>query len=267
MRQLATKSLLQDRNEAHLDMMHREIDEQEIIERYVRNQLTVEERRDFEEHFFGCEECFEKLRTTERFIAGMRDAGSRGLLERNSADAVPVRTWAFWVFPALAASSCAVVALAIVASWTLLVQMPRLRQQLSQSSADLSAQRQAIATLQTQLASGIEVESNVPLVMLQATRDAEDPANDAVLPLEARHLTLWIDLPSTTSGSFFIEISTTDGRHTQTVQNLKRNTYGALVVSLPAEILQSGVYTVKLSRQEPSPVTLIAEYRLRIRRP
>src|ERR1700756_2458927 len=115
-------------------MMHREIDEQEIIERYVRNQLSPEERRSFEEHFFGCEECFEKLRTTERFIAGLRDAGGRGLLEEGSTDTVPVRSWPSWVFPALAASSCAAVAFALVASWTLLFQMPRLRQQLSQSS-------------------------------------------------------------------------------------------------------------------------------------
>lgn len=247
--------------------MHREIDEQEIIERYVRNELTAEERRGFEEHFFGCEECFEKLRTTERFIAGMRDAGRRGVLEGTSADATPVRPWASWVFPALAASSCAVVALAIVAGWTLLFQVPRLHRQLSQASADLSAQRQTIAALQPQLASGTEVESNVPLVMLQATRDSEEPANDAVLPSEARHLTLWIDLPSNTSGSFLLEVNTADGRHTQTVKDLKRNAYGALVVSLPAEILQSGEYRVRLSRQEPSPITLVAEYRLRIHRP
>jgi anti-sigma factor RsiW len=249
-------------------MMHKEIEDQEIIERYARNQLPPEDRLAFEEHFFGCEECFGKLQATERFIAGIRDAGSRGLLEGNpSADATPARRWGGWMFPALAASSCAAVGLAVAAVWTFFFQIPRLHHQLNQTSLEINAQREAIATLQKQVASSVQAETNVPLVILQATRDAQAQPNDAVLSADAKHLTLWIELPSSASGSFLLGIATADGRNIQTLENLKRNTYGALVVSLPADVLQSGIYTVKLSRQEPSPVTLVAEYRLRIRRP
>ena len=53
-------------------MLHSQIENEEIIERYVRSQLTPEARRAFEEHFMGCDKCFEKLQTTERFIAGIR---------------------------------------------------------------------------------------------------------------------------------------------------------------------------------------------------
>ena len=247
-------------------MMHSQIDEQEIIERYVRNQLTAEERRDFEEHFFGCEECFEKLRTTERFIAGMRDAGSRGLLDGRSADSVVVRTWASWMFPALAASSCVAVALAIVAGWTLLFQMPRLRQQLGQASADLSAQRQAIAALQTQLASGTGVESNVPLVMLQATRDVEEPPNEAVLPAGAGRLVLWVEMPASKFRRFRLEVETEDHHRVMSLDHLERNSYGALAVGLPAEQLKAGEFRIMLTGEEPPPASLLAEYKLRIRK-
>jgi len=246
--------------------MHSQIDEQEIIERYVRNQLTAEERRDFEEHFFGCEECFEKLRTTERFIAGMRDAGSRGLLDGRSADSVVVRTWASWMFPALAASSCVAVALAIVAGWTLLFQMPRLRQQLGQASADLSAQRQAIAALQTQLASGTGVESNVPLVMLQATRDVEEPPNEAVLPAGAGRLVLWVEMPASKFRRFRLEVETEDHHRVMSLDHLERNSYGALAVGLPAEQLKAGEFRIMLTGEEPPPASLLAEYKLRIRK-
>ena len=253
---------------AHLSMMHQDIEDQEIIERYVRSQLSPEERRAFEEHFFGCEECFEKLQATERFIAGVLDASSRGLLEGDlSTDTPPVRRWSVWMIPALAASSCAAIALAVAVVWTFFFQIPRLRRQLDQTSAGLATQREAIAALQKQVASAAQAETNVPLVMLQATRDAQAPPNDAVLSSDAKHLTLWIELPSSTSGTFRLEIAAADGSHIQTLDSLKRNTYGALVVSLPADVLQSGIYTVRLSRQEPSPVTLVAEYRLRIRRP
>lgn len=250
-------------------MMHSEIEDQEIIERYVRNQLAPQERQAFEEHFFDCQECFERVQATERFVAGIRDAVGRHLMDdRRSADYVRVPSfWRAWMFPALAASSCAAVALAVFAAWTLFFQMPELRQQLNQAAADLGAQREAMAALQKQIASATQAETNVPLVMLQATRNAEAPPNDAVLSPDAKRLTLWIELPSSMSGTFRLEIATADGRNIQTLQNLKRNTYGALVVSLPAEMLQSGIYTVRLSRQEPSPATLVEEYRLRIRRP
>jgi hypothetical protein len=249
-------------------MMHPQIEDQEIIERYVRNQLEPGERKSFEEHFFACDDCFQKLQATERFIAGIRDAASRGLLKDSaSPEARSAPRWSAWMFPTLAATSAATVALAVIAAWTLLLQIPKLRRQLDQAAADASEQREAIAALQKQVASSAQAEINVPLVMLQATRDVQAPPNDAVLSPDAKHLALWIELPSSASGSFLLEIGTVDGRHIQTLENLKRNTYGALVVSLPAEPLQSGVYTVRLSRQEPSPATLLAEYRLRIRRP
>lgn len=250
-------------------MMHAEIEDQEIIERYVRNQLAPQERLAFEEHFFDCQECFEKVQATERFAAGIRDAASRGLLgDPRSADYLRVPSfWSTWMFPTLTASSCAAVALAVFAAWTLFFQLPKFRRQLNQAAADLSAQREAMAVLEKQIASSAQAETNVPLVMLQATRDAEAPPNNAVLSPDAKHLTLWIELSSSSTGAFRLEIATADGHLIETLQNLKRNTYGALVVSLPAEMLQSGIYTVRLSRQEPSPATLVEEYRLRIRRP
>lgn len=249
--------------------MHSEIEDQEIIERYVRNQLAPQERQAFEEHFFGCQECFERLQATERFVAGIRDAASRGLLEHSrSADYERLpSSWRAWMFPALAATSCASVLLAAITGWTYLFQMPKLRRQLDQTSVEIGAQREAMAALQKQVASAVQSETNVPLVMLQATRDAQAPPNDVVLSPDAKHLTLWIEQPASTSGTFLLEIVAADGRHIQTLENLKPNTYGALVVSLPAQTLQTGTYTVRLSRQEPSRVTLVAEYRLRIRKP
>lgn len=249
--------------------MHREIEDQEIIERYVRHQLAPEEQQAFEEHFFACEECFEKVQATERFIAGLDDAGSRGLLDdRRSADYLRVSSsWRSWMFPALVANFAALVACFAVLGWMLFVQTPQLRQRINHAAADAGAQRETIAALEKQVASSAQVEINVPLVMLQATRDGQSAPNEAALAPGAKHLTLWIELPSTAAGSFLLEIGTSDGRRVQTLKNLKRNSYGALVVSLPAEALNSGIYIVRLSRQEPSPVTLLAEYRLRIRKP
>ena len=250
---------------AHLSMMHQDIEDQDIIERYVRNQLSPEERLAFEQHFFGCEECFAKLQIMERFIAGLDDAGNRGLLD--SSPSAPARAWSSWIFPALAASACAAIVFAIVTGWTLFSQMPKLRKQLDQASADVRSQRQAIAALQKQIASASQAEANVPLVMLQATRDAQASLNEAVLPAGAGHLVLWAELPAGKFRSFRLQVETEDHHPVVTLDHLERNSYGALAASLPAEQLQPGEFRIMLTGEEPPPASLLAEYKLRIRKP
>ncbi|MEW6130006.1 MAG: zf-HC2 domain-containing protein [Acidobacteriota bacterium] len=55
-------------------MNHREIDDNEIIERYARHQLSPEERRAFQEHYFACDACFDKVQMMARLIAGICEA-------------------------------------------------------------------------------------------------------------------------------------------------------------------------------------------------
>lgn len=247
-------------------MMHQDIEDQEIIERYVRNQLPLDERRAFEEHFFGCEECFAKLQVMERFIAGLDDAGNRGLLDSSpGSEPSPARAWDSWMVPTLGASFSAAIVLAIVAGWTLFSQMPKLRKQLTQASADVSAQRAAIASLQRQLSFVTQAEPNVPLVMLQATRYAS--VNEAVLSPGVGHLVLWVEVPGGKFRSYRLQVETEDHHPVATLDHLERNSYGALAVGLPAEQLQPGEFRIMLTGEEPSPASLLAEYKLRIRKP
>jgi hypothetical protein len=248
-------------------MMHPQIEDEEIIERYVRNQLPDEERQAFEEHFFGCEDCFEKLQVAERFVAGVRDAARRGTLAGEAEARAPGWTWSGWWAPAFGVSACAALLLAVFSGWMYFSQMPKMRQQLNQSAAELRAQQQARAAIEQQIASGIQAEANVPLVMLQATRDVQAPPNEVSVPPGAKHLVLWVEVPAGKSSRFRLQVDTADNRPAETLDNLQRNSYGALAVSLPVEALQPGDYRIRLSTQEPSPASLLGEYRLRIRRP
>ncbi len=248
-------------------MMHEHIEDEEVFERYARNQLGPAERQAFEEHFFACEECFEKLQATERFIAGVRDAARRGRL----AAEVPARTAAWrvgaWFIPAFGVSACAALGLAALSGWLYFFQLPRMRGQLSQSAAELRSEQAKRAALEQEVARGNQAEVNVPLVMLQATRDVQASPNEVVLPRSAQHLLLWLEVPPGNSRSYRLQLDTADNRPVQKLENLKRNPYGALAVSLPAEVLQPGEYRIRVSRQEPLPTTLLGEYRLRVRRP
>jgi hypothetical protein len=146
-------------------------------------------------------------------------------------------------------------------------QMPKMRQRLDQSAVELRAQQQARAALEQQIAGSIQPEANLPLVMLQSTRDVQAPPNEVSVPPGAKHVVLWVEVPAGKSDRYRLQVDTADNRPVETLDNLQRNTYGALAVSLPVETLQPGDYRIRLSTQEPSPASLLGEYRLRIRRP
>ena len=250
-----------------MDMMHAQIEEREIIERYVRNQLTEQERSSFEEHFFGCEACFEKLQVSERFFVGIRDAARRGTLPDAALAQASASRLASWWIPAFAASVAGTLLLAALSGWMYFSQMPKMRDQLARSAAELRAQQDARAALEQQLKQSLQAENNVPLVMLEATRDVQSKPFEATLPTDAPRLILWVEPGSAKYRNFRLEILASDGSTIETLENVERNSYGALAVSLPSNRLQPGEFRIRLSGANPPPASFLAEYRLRLRRP
>lgn len=245
-------------------MLHTHIEHDEVVERYVRNRLAPEDRQAFEEHYFTCDECFEKVQSMERFAAGVRDLAERGALEGGAESAAywkaaPGLLWAF------AGTSFAAVALAVVAAWGYLHQIPRLQRDLSSAVAEIRMQQQTLAQMPPGSTAGSLAEANVPLVMLQATRGEENAT--AVLPQNAKQLVVWIEIGPTSYRSYRIEVRSQTGQLVSSVDGLSRGPYGALAASLPAEQLQPGIFQVKLVGQNPPPASLVSEYRLQIRRP
>ena len=243
-------------------MMHTQIEQQEIVERYARKQLTPEEQRAFEEHFFGCDECFQKLQEMERFLAGVRDAGERGLLnERAQAQA----GWSRWLLPTLAAATCAVL-FGTASGWLYFHELPQLRGELEQTTKQLNMEKQARTELQQKAAAVETTEANVPLVMLQTSRAGEGPAM-VTLPKEARHLVLWIEIGPSRYREFELQVFSQQGQLVTSLDHLRPGPYGALAASFPTEPLPTGECRIKLTGQYPAPAALAGEYLLRISRP
>lgn len=242
-------------------MMHPQIEQEEIVERYVRRQLPPQEREAFEEHFFGCDECFEKLQAAERFHAGIRDASAKGLLDSQSQAAAAGRgAWWGWGF---ALTSCASVVLLLIAGWMYFGLIPRLREERDRVAADLQLERQARARTTPPPSPAEGAEANVALVMLQASRTGAKPAI-AVLPPGAKHLVLWIEIGPSRDRRFRMDVTTTDNRPVSTLEHLERGPYGALVASLPADKLPTGDLRITLSGEGPPPASLVGDYQLRI---
>jgi Putative zinc-finger len=251
----------------HSLMMHSQIEKEEIIERYVRNQLAEEERKAFEEHFFGCDDCFVKLQATERFVAGVRDAARHGALEPRAEGSARGWSWDNWIVPAFGASAWAALVLAVVSGWLYFVRIPRTNELLNQSAAKLRESQDMRTALEQKLERSTQAEVNVPLVILQSTRALQSPPTEAILPAGATHLVLWLDVSPSQYNSYRLEFYGTDDKPIETLQHLKRNSYGALAATLPAQRLQPGDYRIKLTGEEPLASSPLAEFKLRIRRP
>jgi hypothetical protein len=248
-------------------MMHPKIEDEEIIERYVRNQLPPADRQAFEEHYFTCDACFEKLQAMERFVAGIREAARDGKLAKG----VPAKAFAWgalgWWVPTFGATLAAAFLFAMGAGWMYITRVTGMREQLSESAARLRGEQQARTLLEEQLQGNMQAEGNVPVVILQATRESQASPTEAVLPAGATRLVVWIDAGFGKHRSFRLELLGGSDKPIETLAHLTRNSYGALAVSLPTERLQPGDYRIKLSAEEPGSESLVAEYGLRLHRP
>jgi hypothetical protein len=239
--------------------------DEELIERYARHQLNPEEQRAFEEHFFSCDGCFAKVQVTERFIAGVRDAARRNLLDSGAAETEKTRGW--WLFPGFALSSTAAVVLAALVIWVFLIRLPGLRRDLNEATARLHSEQSLRADLEKEARQESATQGNVPFVMLEATRGSV-PSNEVTVPAAGRHLLLWAELGGESRfRSFRLEVYAPDHQLVETVPNLSRNSYGAVVVNLAAQDLESGDYLLRLFGEGPAPPSAVGEYRLRVRRP
>jgi Putative zinc-finger len=243
-------------------MMHSEIEKAETVECYVRNQLAPAERQAFEEHFLGCDECFEKLQAAERFAAGMQDAAERGLLEVRSQSQGMHPAWFAWAF---AATACIALIMAGLAGWAYFGQMPRLRSELRQTASQLKAEQQSRS--RTEQAVPVEqAQANVPLIMLQASR-AREGAASVILKPDDKQLVLWIEPGPSRYRDFRLDVFSPDNHLVTSVDHLALSRYGALAASLPTEQLPAGGFRITLTGQNPPPAALAGEYHLEIRRP
>jgi hypothetical protein len=281
-------------------MRHEEIEQREVIESYVRGRLTAEERLAFEEHYFVCDQCFADVQTLERFVSGVSYAAEAGLLApATPSDRVAVARrlfnldwpdWQIWLKPAFAFAFALALALSFLSGWLLLRQLPQLRaelarerqshtqvqqeqqQSLAQTQAELESTRRQQSELENQLAQARAAaaaggpEPNLPLVMLEATR-AGQTVNEITLPKGAQSIVLWIEPGlSADYASFRLVVQKLAGQTIQTVEGLRRNSYGALVVSLPAAQLPGARYRVRLYGVSGQQAALITEYQLQVRK-
>jgi hypothetical protein len=229
-------------------LSHERIQSEGWVELYVRRRLTPADNAAFEDHYFQCDQCFAEVEEMERFIAGMRDAGRRGLLDSEPA---PVR----WLMPAFMFAMSAVVLLGGGLAYMGLVRLPA-------SEMRLQAALAGSARSESQLAGP---QPNVPVVILTANRSANETPDRLTIDPQTRMALLWIDIPPQPAGAKFRITIAADGGSGKTIHGLERNENGALAAGVPIDDLAAGAYVVRLY-PEQAPGRMIAEYRMIVSR-
>jgi hypothetical protein len=276
-------------------MNHPQIQQEEIVERYVQHRLAADERLAFQEHYFACDECFAQVQATARFVAGARQAARAGILD-NGVTKAAAGGWANWFRPAFALTAFVALVLAVALGWLLLGQLPRLRgdlardrqareqierenaQRLTQANEALANEKQQRdadrAKLEQLLAQNkpvpvpsIRSQANSPLVILDSVRGSSRSGDhQLVLGPSSTTATIWIEVEAGSRfDSYRLQIFDTAGHLINTVSGAKPNSYGAVAVTVPANVLHAGKYLVKLSGVKQGNREMVGEYDLNVR--
>ena len=252
-------------------MTHQDVVDRGIVESYLSSRLTAEDRSAFEEHFFECDDCFAAVEVDDRVRSSVRHLAATGDLAPASGGGrtppargwtSPVRTW------------LPVAAMFIIAVWgAWVVSSERaLRQRLEEADARTAGLEQAIAALNRPAAATLASaapadgpEGNVPLAILQTTRDTNAAATALVLPTGARRFIVWLeDVPSADGQAFEAVLTSPAGASEVRVDGLRPNQYGAIVAVFPASAVANGTHLLTVSTLGSS--TPVVRYALTITR-
>jgi anti-sigma factor RsiW len=113
-------------------MDHKVAVRQKLTERYLLNELAPEQRDEFEEHLFDCQDCAEDVRAGARFIEQSKIVLAEEAVAvpaPAAASARPRPGWFAWLRPAFAVPALAV--LLIVVGYQNLVTYPQLEQSVN----------------------------------------------------------------------------------------------------------------------------------------
>lgn len=254
-------------------MDHTYIDEQHVIDRYVRGTLPAEEAARFEEHYLHCQECLDRLDLAESMKRGFQRAAGQ-----DAARVIASRQLAFvaWLARLGRSRQAAVLAMALLVAvllpWSLaqrrmadrdreLAQMrSALEQERSAASsrgtaeterlrAELEASRRERASAAEQLEQSRQPQSNVPILTLGVARGGpSDDKPTIYLPSSPGWIVLFLSIEPSPQHTYGGVLQDARGREVWRGGNLRGD---SLTLSLHSTLLAPGDYTLALEDLTP----------------
>jgi hypothetical protein len=273
-------------------MTHQEIIDREIVEQYVLDKLSAEDRRVFQEHFFGCDDCFQQTQTLSETLARVRHAAAKGALDAGEKRKAAASS--SWLRPMFAFSIVACILLlglsvmlllgyrherATIAGYEEILRIQVREQKEIEDAKHDAEQRLQVAEaerakLQEQLDQlnqskasrpdeNLIAQANIPSVTLESSRDSGSTAQ-LTIPAAARTVSLLIPVePGGRFHTFSVEVLLSKAPVAR-ISGARPNRSGSLAVKVSAARLESGDYRVRLYGVNNEQRELLAEYDLHV---
>ncbi len=246
-------------------MDHTYIDEQHVVDRYVRGTLPVEEAARFEEHYLSCQDCLDRLDLAEAMKRGFQRAAGQ-----DAARVVASRQLALvaWLARLSRSRQAAVLAMALLVAvllpWGLaerrmadrerelaqtrsaLEQTGKLRAELEARQRDLAHEREAHAKDVEQLDKAREPQVNIPILGLNVERGgpSDVPTSKVHLPSAPGWIVLQVPIEPPHPPSYQAILRDAGGREVWRGDGLQADNRDTLNLALPSNKLSPGDYTL-----------------------
>lgn len=213
-------------------MEHREIEDRQIVERYLAGRLTAAEAERFEEHYLSCPVCLDELELSEAFRDGIRRAAAEDALATATAGRLGGVAWLAGVARSRRAGW-------LLAAALLVVVLP-----LGWTAYRLGEAGERNAELAGRLAAARAPQPNVPVLPLSPVRGGpgEPPAARLTLPADPGWIVLSLELYDPRHDSYRVTLADAEGKTLWTGEGLTPNHLDALSVGLHSSLLAAGDY-------------------------
>lgn len=257
-------------------MNHLQIEESNMVDRYLLGRLPAEEQSQFEEHFVDCQQCLDRLETSASFRRGVKFAFAEDALRTGAYVQAGVLGWLMrrnrWQQTALLLLA---IFLLVGPSAFFIMKNRRIQEELGHARRDsLEWQRQYEA--QQKKGSELEKElqqakqnseqrektlpdepanepgrpqSRVPVFALNIVRGANssEPASQISIPRSASSIVLSVELEGDPDvRSYRATLSTADNRVVSVTKDLKPQSRDTLRVTLKSELMKPNDYQLAL---------------------
>ena len=270
-----------------------EIAEDELIDDYLRDDLTRAERDQFQKHLLGNSRITERVKFAELLQQASKSAG-----QRKSIKPEPVSWWssliAFFSTPQRLGGAFAVLAVVIAggflfADWLRLRDESRrlvaeraelqrqynsLEGQLQTEKRQMNDERQSVEALSTRLDEALNnlpdrsdaVALLTPLFLFPGGSRGSGGSNDVILPSRLSIVRLQLALESNDYPHYTAVVSRAEGPVAFRKTNLKPATKQSLAVidlRFPSTVLTNGDYIVNVDGVRPGNSSFVATYNFR----
>lgn len=273
-------------------MNHHEIEQQDIIERYVRHQLKPDERRAFQEHYFACDECFAAVESTAKFIAGVQRSSRVGALAENAREVASEAATSWWASlfrPMFVLAATACLLLAVTIGWLAFRQpselggptaqaTPTPKQVASETETPSPVPSDSPKTSPNEKPSRPDLDNKIARAETPTpvpSRPVVEPKGNVVIALDSARgksgssakvapsvasLTLRAEVEPGRYDNYQMQIFDSGGRLVQSLSGLKASSSGALAASVSAKSFPAGKYSIKLFGLKKQQKEFVGEY-------